>query len=84
VDINIDIEHNRKNTYDFRVIKVLKNLFIVSICYLILTPIISLLFLIPLLSLIMVFLRAMGVIGIQFFAVWLISKLFFKKEKKKE
>ena len=81
VHIDIDVEHNRKQKYDFRAIKVLKNLLIVSICYLIFTPIISLLFSVPLLSLFIVFIRAIGVIGIQFFAVWLISRLFFKYKK---
>jgi len=81
VHINIDIEHNKKNTYDFRVIKVLKNLFIVSICYLIFTPIISLHPEIDFFDLIMVFFRVVGVIGIQFIAVWVISRLLFKYKK---
>ncbi|MBY9012214.1 MAG: CapA family protein [Candidatus Lokiarchaeota archaeon] len=81
VHSNIDIEHNRKNTYDFRAIKVLKNLVIVTVCYLIFTPIISLLFSVSLLNLIVVFFRAIGVIGIQFFAVWVISRLLFKYKK---
>jgi hypothetical protein len=83
VHIDIDIDHNKKQKYDFRAIKVLKNLLIVSICYLIFTPIISIFFPVSFLSLFIIFVRALGVIGIQFFAVWLISRLLFKYTKPK-
>ncbi len=82
VHIGIDEEHNKKKSYDFRETKILKNLFVVSILYLSITPIISVLVEeLNLLDVFMIFVLAISVIGIQFFVVWIISRLFFKYKK---
>jgi hypothetical protein len=81
VTIDIAEELNKKQIYDFRAIKVLKNLLIVSICYLIFTPLISYIYTIPYWTLFLIFIRTLGVIGVQFLAVWLISRLLYKYKK---
>ncbi len=83
VHVDIDVEHNRINSYDFRVTKILKNLLIVSICYLIATPIFSILFSKPIFNILMVFIISIFIIAIQFIAVWLISRIQFKYKKSK-
>ena len=78
VQVDIDVTHNYKNSYDFRVTKTLKNILIVSIFYFIATIIFSELFSIPILKILDVFIKSISIIGIQFIAVWAISRILFK------
>ncbi|MBY9019956.1 MAG: CapA family protein [Candidatus Lokiarchaeota archaeon] len=83
VKVNIDVKHNRLNSYDFRETKILMNLFVVSLFYLLVTPLFSIVTSIPILSILEIFIKSISIIGVQFSAVWVISRMFFKYKKPK-
>ena len=81
VQVDIDVKHNKKNVYDFRVTKLIFNMFVVSIFYFFATPIISSISSIPIFTILEVFRNSIFVIGTQFIAVWAISRILYKYKK---
>ena len=83
VHVNIDAKLNLLNSYDFRETKILLNLLVVSIIYLLVTPILSIWLSIPILDILGLLIKSLLIVGAQLFAVWLISKLllYYKKLK---
>jgi len=81
VQVDIDVKHNKKNVYDFRVTKLIFNMFIVSIFYFFATPIISSISSIPIFTILEVFRNSIFVIGTQFIAVWAILRILYRYNK---
>lgn len=78
VHVDIDDKLNDKNAYDFRVTKILLNIFLISLVYLIASPIISSVLSISIFKILEIFRNSLFIIGVQFLAVWAISWILYK------